>query len=107
MFDREMWRIFPADTRQVFAGVIDNTVVVIDKDGGEHEVLIVVPSALFHYLYTFCRITPEVMSSSEPQLFLCWDVNAYWFCVSFSEESGIPAIDLWSYTKLPGWAECR
>jgi len=105
MFDREMWRVFPSDTKQVFAGVLDNAVVVVPAKGDEYEVRIVVPSSLFHYLYTFCGISPEVMVTAQPQLFLCWDVNAYWFCLSFSEESGIVAIDLWSYTKLPGWAK--
>lgn len=105
MFDREMWKVVPAKTQEMYAGVLSNLVSVTLHTGETYTVPIVVPSALFHYLYTFCAASVDRMTTDDPELFLCWDVNAFWFGVSFSEQSGWPAIDLWSYKKLPVWAE--
>lgn len=108
MFDREMWKIVPATSQtkhEVYAGVLSNQVCVTLPSREAYFVMIAIPSALFHYLYTFCGVSVELMGRDEPELFLCWDAEAFWFGVSFSESSGRPVIDLWPYKKLPVWAE--
>lgn len=69
MFDREMWKVVPAKTQEMYAGVLSNLVSVTLPNGDTYTVPIVVPSALFHYLYTFCGASVDRMTTDDPELF--------------------------------------
>ena len=107
MFDKEEWKIVPADAPEKYAGAIDNSVSVYLNSGEGYDVLIVVPSDLFSYLPKHFLYSVEEMRLYPLRLFLDQISNTHGFVFGITGGRTGESVYLWQYPSLPTWARKR
>lgn len=107
MFDKEEWKIVPADAPERYAGAIDNTVSVYLNSGEGYDVHIVVPSDLFSYLHKHLRYSVEEMWKYPVRLLLDQISNTHGFLFAVMLGKANDVVYLWQYLSLPQWARKR
>ena len=103
IFDKEQWEIIGAEKPEKVLGIADNVVLVNPRVGSRYKVCIRVPSGMFSYAKRGLKLSAEDLKHRPLKFFLDEDGNGLWY-FTLSTLAMSYSIDLWPYTKLPGWA---